>query len=635
MIKKSLSRLIDWFLYTVLSEKQKEKLTNLFSEKQKEKIRKITGFGKRNAQIKLVDHIIKHLYSKGFTKRAYDELVHLLSKYEKDAFMMRLLHWELALWHANQITKKDAEKALNHLQYAKSGEKDTDQLRRIAIIEAECFLLLKNPEKAKAVLEDRLKEQVHPDLYFALANTEENLPDRLHWMNKVYAHYGLTEITFESLSNETTYDCLRTKPITKRIKEGPKVSVILPAYNAEDGIHLAIESILEQTYQNIELIIVEDHSTDDTLNIVKQYAKKDARIKWAQTPENSGPYIARNIGLTLATGEFVTVNDSDDWSHAEKIEIQATHLINNPKIIANTSEHARLTEELTLYRRGTPGRYIFSNMSSLMFRRAIVMEKLGFWDSVRFAADGEFKRRLIRQFGHQRIVDLPSGPLSLPRQSVTSLTGSSAFGYNGFFMGARKEYVESFQHYHEQADSLYYPYPLEKRLFPVPNPMRPKRREVHYDVIVATDFRVLTEDEKHELKALCETKGQIGFVELYKYDLNLAEEMPKDVRDFIDGEKVQRVVYGEHVETEQFLLINHHSILEEQRYIPEVSAENVYLIINDEATGAELDQALAQMKHYLKGEIGLYTTVPLDETLIKEKNIKRTNQLIGSLRHDG
>src|SRR5699024_12652116 len=71
-----------------------------------------------------------------------------------------------------------------------------------------------------------------------------------------------------------------------------------------------------------------------------------------------------------ATGEYVTVNDADDWSHAEKIATQVQYLIDYPTVIANTSEHARLTEEgLKLYRRGTPGKYIFPNMSSLMFRR--------------------------------------------------------------------------------------------------------------------------------------------------------------------------------------------------------------------------------------------------------------------------
>src|SRR5699024_5796391 len=121
-----------------------------------------------------------------------------------------------------------------------------------------------------------------------------------------------------------------------------KISVILPAYNSEEGIHTAIQSILSQTWQNLELIIVDDCSTDDTLAVAQSYKTKDDRVRVLRTPTNSGPYIARNIALQAATGEFVTINDADDWSHAQKLQIQATHLLEHPEIMANTSEQARL-----------------------------------------------------------------------------------------------------------------------------------------------------------------------------------------------------------------------------------------------------------------------------------------------------
>lgn len=223
--------------------------------------------------------------------------------------------------------------------------------------------------------------------------------------------------------------------------------------------------------------MIDDQSTDHTTQIVESYIEKDSRVKLLHTPENSGPYVARNIGLTNATGDFVTVNDADDWSHPRKIERQVDHLLKNPEIIANTSEHARLTEDLNFYRRGLFGKFIFPNMSSLMFRKNPVMTKVGYWDEVRFAGDGEYKRRLVHVFGKESIVDLETGPLSLPRQSTNSLTASSAFGYDGHFKGARKEYVESFESFHNQADTLGYPQHQRERLFPVPEPMKPERKK--------------------------------------------------------------------------------------------------------------------------------------------------------------
>src|SRR5699024_9213980 len=68
--------------------------------------------------------------------------------------------------------------------------------------------------------------------------------------------------------------------------------------------------------------VVDDCSTDRTKEVIEQYVEQDSRVKLFSTPQNSGPYVARNIALQEATGEYVTVNDADDWSHAEKIATQ-------------------------------------------------------------------------------------------------------------------------------------------------------------------------------------------------------------------------------------------------------------------------------------------------------------------------
>src|SRR5690625_5301922 len=382
------------------------------------------------------------------------------------------------------------------------------------------------------------------------------LDERIFWINEILTTYHRQPIalgTNDDAKKQLTYEALyHTKIEANQVEEGPKVSVILPAYNAADRIHIAIESMLKQTWGNIELLIVDDCSTDDTYEIAATYAEKDSRITLLQTDKNSGPYVARNIALSKATGEFVTVNDADDWSHPEKIEVQATHLIKNETIIANTSELARLTEDFYFHRRGTRGKYIFSNMSSLMFRREPVLEKIGYWDEVRFAADGEFKRRLIQAFGKEAVIDLETGPLSLPEQSATSLTGSSAFGYSGFFMGARKEYVDSFSHYHKQAESIYYPMDQQERLFPVPEPMLPKskRKTRQIDVIIVANFYDISQNRITPIKKQIEKNKQMkpstGLVQLYDYDTTKrSRTFSKSIRELITGSDVQMLVYGE------------------------------------------------------------------------------------------
>lgn len=532
-----------------------------------------------------------YLYDLGFIEATLKELKKKLSTTE-DKYLRRAILWELGLWYANEQTNFGAKRSLLYLYEFMREETDQTLLRQGTILLVESLNTLGYQADAKLLLEALLKEQKHPDIYFAMANLHSNIDEKLHWMNKAFNYYNLAEITFCHEGDQPTYEDLRTKLKEKRSIAGPKVSVILPAYNAAEGIQVAIESILQQTYQNIELLIVDDCSTDDTLKVIQTYAKKDDRIRWFQTPKNSGPYVARNIGLKHATGKYVTVNDADDWSHAEKLERQVDHLEENESIIANTSEHARLTEALQFHRRGTPGNYIFSNMSSLMFRREPVMKKLGYWDQVRFAADGEFKRRMLKVFGPNRIVDLKTGPLSLPRQSITSLTASAAFGYSGFFMGARKEYVESFTHYHNKANHLYYPFDDKGRLFPVPEPMWTEREEKkqgkrHFEVVIAADFSLENRFQKEAIKEINVHKKleiKTGIVMKSCYNMIRPKELSPTIRAQINGQDVQTLVYGENI-TCDLLIIRGHSLLQEkQKYLPKITPHMVVVLIDDDLT---------------------------------------------------
>lgn len=110
----------------------------------------------------------------------------------------------------------------------------------------------------------------------------------------------------------------------------PIISIVLPAYNAEDYIGETIESVLSQSYQNWELIIVDDKSTDNTLNIAQKYVQQDGRIKVIVLNENTGgPAKPRNEGIKLSQGKFIAFLDADDVWVMEKLEIQLSYLLNN------------------------------------------------------------------------------------------------------------------------------------------------------------------------------------------------------------------------------------------------------------------------------------------------------------------
>lgn len=100
------------------------------------------------------------------------------------------------------------------------------------------------------------------------------------------------------------------------------VSIILPSYNLEKYIAETIESVLSQTYTNWELLITDDCSTDETVNIVKSYCEKDHRIKLFCQERNCGAGAARNNSIMEARGRYIAFLDGDDWWYPEKLQMQ-------------------------------------------------------------------------------------------------------------------------------------------------------------------------------------------------------------------------------------------------------------------------------------------------------------------------
>lgn len=131
------------------------------------------------------------------------------------------------------------------------------------------------------------------------------------------------------------------------IQNEPLVSVITPAYNAERFIAETIESVLAQTYSNWEMIIVDDSSTDRTVEIVQTYVDRDERIKLHQLEKNSGSGIARNRAMDLAKGRFIAFLDSDDLWMPEKLERQIKFMLDND-IAFSFTKYVRMKEDGTV-----------------------------------------------------------------------------------------------------------------------------------------------------------------------------------------------------------------------------------------------------------------------------------------------
>lgn len=105
-------------------------------------------------------------------------------------------------------------------------------------------------------------------------------------------------------------------------KKEELVSIIMPAYNCGDFIGITLDSVINQSYKNWEVIVVDDCSTDNTADVVQEYIKKDNRIKYHKLEKNSGAAVARNKAVDLAAGKYMAFLDSDDVWFPEKLTKQ-------------------------------------------------------------------------------------------------------------------------------------------------------------------------------------------------------------------------------------------------------------------------------------------------------------------------
>ena len=99
-----------------------------------------------------------------------------------------------------------------------------------------------------------------------------------------------------------------------------RVTVLVAAYNAEKYLETCLDSLAAQTLKDIQIVCIDDASTDSTLQILQRYAAKDSRIQILQRSENAGQAVARNMGIDVADGDYIAMLDADDWLSADALE---------------------------------------------------------------------------------------------------------------------------------------------------------------------------------------------------------------------------------------------------------------------------------------------------------------------------
>ncbi len=188
----------------------------------------------------------------------------------------------------------------------------------------------------------------------------------------------------------------------------PEISTIMTVHNGQLFLGQAIESILNQTFRDFELIVINDNSTDDTQLIVEDFCDQDTQIILINNPKNYGPFISANLGLKIAKGAFIARMDADDISLPTRFEKQVSFLESHAEVgLLGTNgsyidETGKVLGPFRHFENDLEIRWgnLFNSQfihSSIMFRRSLLPLAGTYREDHKYAQDYEFTSRLLQQ----------------------------------------------------------------------------------------------------------------------------------------------------------------------------------------------------------------------------------------------
>jgi hypothetical protein len=509
-------------------------------------------------------------------------------------------HLALAKWWRLQDDVGEAHRCIQ-LSRSAGSMPDEDGADERDALEVDVLNLLARPVDAIEVLRaSGLHRRSGSDYGLRLANClkeeEESVSGsvkRLTAISAIYATSGLAPLRLRDEKAPLTMENLSAHSEPASAVAPCLVSVIVPAYNAGEWIDTAIRSLRDQTWTDIEILVVDDGSQDATSEIARDHALNDSRVRVLEVAHRRGAYAARNYGLSQASGDLITVHDADDWSHPEKIERQALAILRRKSSYASESSWARASTDLRFlpHLRRSQVEICYANMSSLMFRRT-VFERLGEWHEVQTGADSEFRRRFIRIYGEKALVSvLPETPLAFGRVHSTSLTQSELVGMRSHFYrnGARRLYLESVRNWHESSDLIEH-LPLRNpsgRKGPhVPYLLRTNKshpEEGRFDVVQFSDFALpggTTASNVAEMSAQFVAGLKTGIAHSRRYDWQQMSAINSKVWEAVARNEADILSVGYTAEC-SLLTVRFPPAFEMlMERLPEVRPQNIAVIMN-------------------------------------------------------
>ena len=533
----------------------------------------------------------------GFSERAEAELALLIAAADPRRPKARAeAGWARARW---QAARGETAAALESLRSARAAHPGGASAKRYYLMEAKLLCLLGRGAEARALLPARGFDAsvllMRAASHAPTADPEAPDPEAaLAALNRVFHRFRLGGVARRDAGHPLSIDNLAPVHPPKPAR-GPLVSVILPAFRAETVLGTTLESLAAQSWRDMEVLVVDDASPDGTAAVAAEFAARDPRFRLIRSEVNGGAYAARNRALAEARGEFVTVHDADDWSHPEKIQAQAEHLLRNPAEPQDFTAWARTLPDLTIIGTVRGSRSLVSpNLSSQMIRRAALLAAGG-WDDTRAGGDSELIARIEalggrpREAWRARILK-PACPFAFGRVAPGQLTGAELTHVSSLHHGLRRDYHEAAALWHEALRRGEGRAALARTgaaRFPAPAVLRAARvPEAELDFLVIADFNMRGGAAKSALEMIeagARAGRAAGLLHYRRADLDVTRPLDPAVRARAAEAGWRVVSPGESLAAKTVILSSPPLLNDRMDRFPVIAHERLAVVVNQMA----------------------------------------------------
>jgi glycosyltransferase involved in cell wall biosynthesis len=438
--------------------------------------------------------------------------------------------------------------------------------------------------------------------------------------NEIFNIHNLEPVSFLETNNDIesiNLDSIVCYPQDQ--VDGKLVTVVVSTYNPGQELITSIRSLVNQSWKNLEILLVDDFSQDSTF--IELALSMDTRIQLIRQEKNQGTYAARNAALDVASGDFITFQDSDDWSHPRRIEAQIAAFGDTENVMATYAKAVRLPSDLFFTGADSiPWRE--TNASSLMFRYC-VFEELGYFDSVRKAADSEYFSRINSYYKNKSNVApiqlCSDAHLSIIRISQDSLSRSEI--RTNWMHPVRYHYRDSFNEWHKSCSSKgvtpYVPKNLTERKFPCPNrfeidPISPELDTC--DLVIAVDSTSVSAPVVSMIEDAISSGYSVSLLNLLPESRN--ETFGEVVRTMIANFQVRLITMNEQMSC-KILIIGNARLFQFPSPLPWNIYYDEICFVSDEIFIKRIEKLESIKTQSLRGALG-YFDQPIEVSKIKK-----------------